>query len=220
MSIEITPATRNLLRCGAIAGPLFLLVVLLQDYTRSGVDPRTQQLSLLSLGDWGWVQILNFVVAGALNLMYAIGLRRLLPRQRSGDAAALLIGTYGLGLVAVGVFATDPANGYPPGVVEPPSVSWHGALHVLGALVVFLALTGALLSFARLFRDRREPAWSAYALMSAALLVALWFAAGSTVWMARALRLGTLVGCMAASLIALKLSTTDPPGGQAGQPRD
>jgi hypothetical protein len=45
--------TRMLLLCGAIAGPLFLLILLIQDYTRPGFDPRFDILSLFSLGDWG-----------------------------------------------------------------------------------------------------------------------------------------------------------------------
>ena len=57
--------TRILLLCGAIAGPLFLLTLLIQDYTVPGFDPRLDMLSLLSLGIWGWVQIANFVLAGA-----------------------------------------------------------------------------------------------------------------------------------------------------------
>jgi len=72
--------TRLLLLCGAIAGPLFLLILLIQDYTRPGFNRRLDMLSLLSLGDWGWVQIINFVLAGVLNLLYAAGLwRRLHP---------------------------------------------------------------------------------------------------------------------------------------------
>ncbi len=64
MQTKTLSLTRILLLCGAIAGPLFILTVLIQDYTRPGFDPRLDPLSLLSLGDWGWVQIVNFVLAG------------------------------------------------------------------------------------------------------------------------------------------------------------
>src|SRR5258708_21267272 len=70
--------TRLLLLCGAIAGPFFLFTVLIQDYTRPGFDPRLDPLSLLSLGDWGWVQIANFALAAVLNLLYAVRLWSLL----------------------------------------------------------------------------------------------------------------------------------------------
>ena len=76
--------TRILLLCGAIAGPLFIFTVLIEDYTRPGFDPRLDPLSLLSLGDWGWVQIVNFALAGVLNLLYAVGLWRRLHTGRAG----------------------------------------------------------------------------------------------------------------------------------------
>ena len=143
--------TRLLLLCGAVAGPLFILTVLIQDYTRPDYDPRLQPLSLLSLGDWGWVQIVNFVLAGALNLCYAWGLWRRLHPGRAGTWGPILIGVYGLGLVTVGVFRTDPSNGFPPGVIETTGPSWHGAIHALGGLFTFLVLAAALAVFVRFF---------------------------------------------------------------------
>jgi hypothetical protein len=152
----MSKSTRRLLLCGAIAGPAFVLVVLLQDYTRPGVDPRSQPLSLLSLGDWGWIQTLNFMVAGVLNLLYAVGLRRRLQGGHSGMAAPVLIALYGIGLVSVALFQTDPRNGFPPGVVETSEWSWHAVLHGLGATVVFFAVAGALLAFSWAFLDAVE----------------------------------------------------------------
>src|SRR5947209_14375922 len=72
MHTKTLSLTRLLLLCGAIAGPLFIFTVLIQDYTRPGFDPRLDPLSLLSLGDWGWVQMVNFALAGVLNLLYAV----------------------------------------------------------------------------------------------------------------------------------------------------
>jgi Protein of unknown function (DUF998) len=63
--------TRYLLRCGAIAGPLFIFTVLVQSYTVPGFDACHDLLSLLSLGTYGFVQIANFILAGVLNLAYA-----------------------------------------------------------------------------------------------------------------------------------------------------
>ncbi|HEV2894210.1 MAG TPA: DUF998 domain-containing protein, partial [Actinomycetota bacterium] len=58
--------TSRLLACGIVAGPLFLAIGLTQAFTRDGFDLSRHPLSLLSLGDLGWVQIANFVVTGAL----------------------------------------------------------------------------------------------------------------------------------------------------------
>jgi hypothetical protein len=210
--------TRGLLLCGAIAGPAFVLVVLLQDYTLSGVDPRTQPLSLLALGDWGWIQTSNFIGAGVLNLLYAVGLRRRLHGGRSGMAAPVLVALYGLGLVSSGLFQTDPANGFPPGAIAPSELSWHGALHDVAGTVVFFALALALLAFRRAFLERNERSWALYATASAAALLVLFLTAG-TVGEARGLRLAVLIGWMAASLIALRLSVPDRSTDAMGEPR-
>src|SRR6266849_7755718 len=119
MQTEPLSLTMILLLCGAIAGPFFLFPVLIEDYTRPGFDPRLYLLSLLSLGNWGWVQIVNFALAGVLNLLYAVGLWRRLHPGRAGTWGPLLIGAYGFGLILVGVFRTDPADGFPPGVIAP-----------------------------------------------------------------------------------------------------
>jgi hypothetical protein len=209
MQTKALSLTRILLLCGAIAGPLFLLTVLIQDYTRPAFDPRLQLLSLLSLGEWGWVQIVNFVLAGVLNLLYAGGLWRRLHPGRAGTWGPLLIGAYGFGLIAVGVFRTDPVKGFPPGAIASTGPSWHGAIHALGGLFVFVVLAAALGVFVRFFLARKERWWAFYCLASAVLIILFFFGSfTSAVLTARFLRLGTLVGWMAASVIAIKLLCT------------
>jgi hypothetical protein len=64
--------------CGVVAGPLFLTVSLAQAFTRHGYDLNHHPISLLSLGELGWVQIANFVGCGTLLVACAVGLRRAL----------------------------------------------------------------------------------------------------------------------------------------------
>jgi len=213
MQTKTPPLTKLLLLCGAIAGPLFIFTLLLQDYTRPGFDPRLDLLSLLSLGDWGWVQIANFILAGLLNLLYAVGLWRRLHPGRGGTWGPILIGAYGLGLILVGIFRTDPANGFPPGVPAATQPSWHGAIHALGALFVFIMLSAALMVFIRLFLAWKERWWAFYCLASAVLFLLIFFTGfTNAAFTARTLRLAVLIGWMAASLVAIKLlSTPDTP---------
>jgi uncharacterized protein DUF998 len=198
--------TRSLLLCGAFAGPLFLLVVMIQDYTRPGFDPRLLPLSMLALGALGWIQIANFVGTGVLNLLYARGLRTRLAQAPGAVAVPQSIGVYGLALIVVGVFRTDPANGFPPGAVAPASPSWHGFIHALVALPLFIALAMALVGFYRYFLRRGETGWAAYAGTSALVMMGFFFAGVShPVLLARLLRLATLIGWLAPSLIAVTL---------------
>jgi uncharacterized membrane protein YhaH (DUF805 family) len=163
-SSETTPTgTRALLACGVVAGPLFVAVGLLQMLTRDGFDPTRHPLSLLSLGDLGWVQIANFVVAGLLFAASAVGMRRVLHPGRGGTWGPLLVGVYGLGLIMGGVFVADPALGFPPGTPDgiPDQMSWHGTLHAVAPVLASVALIAACLVFARRFAGLGQRGWAA-----------------------------------------------------------
>ena len=94
--------TRALLACGLVAGPLYVVVALLQVLFRDGFDLSRQPLSMLSLGDLGWIQITNFVVGGLLAVGFAAGLRRVLRGGRGG--------TWGRGCSSFMGWAWSPAG--------------------------------------------------------------------------------------------------------------
>ena len=98
--------TRVLLACGIFTGPLFFVVAFIQAVTRSGYDIRQNAISQLSLGDLGWIQIASFLLTGLLAVASAIGVRRMLKGQKGGAWGALLIGTFGLGLIIAAVSYT------------------------------------------------------------------------------------------------------------------
>lgn len=165
---ETTPSrlerTRALLACGVLAGPLFIVVGLLQMLTRDGFDPIRHPLSLLSLGDLGWAQIANFVVAGALFVAAAVGMRRALRAGPGRTWGPLLVGVYGAALVMGGVFVADPALGFPPGTPDgiPEQVSWHGAVHTVAPVLASLTLGAAGLVSARRFAALGRRGWAAW----------------------------------------------------------
>jgi hypothetical membrane protein len=139
--------TRSLLGYGVLAGPLYVGVSLAQALTRDGFDLGKHAWSLLANGDLGWIQIVNFVVAGLATVAAAVGLRRALGRR----LAPALIAAYGVSLVGAGVFRADPAQGFPAGTPETTSISWHGALHFAIGGVGFLCLIAACFVLARHF---------------------------------------------------------------------
>jgi len=167
--------TRNLLACGVLGGPLFIVVVTAQVLTRDGFDPKEHPLSLLSVGPLGWIQIANFVLAGALFIAAAVGMRRVLHPGRGGTWGPWLIGAFGVGLVWGGVFVVDPSLGYPPGT--PPGIpdqqSWHSALHTVAPVAASLAVGAACLVFARRFAGLGQWGWAAYSVTSAVVGFAL-----------------------------------------------
>jgi hypothetical protein len=168
--------TRLLLASGTLAGPLFVLVAAVQVGTRDGFDLRRHPLSLLSLGDLGWIQISNFIASGLLTLAFAAGMRRTLHPGRAGTWGPLLVGIFGVGLVIGGVFVTDPDLGFPPGMPRATQWSWHGIVHDIGPGVGFDALLLACLVVMRRFIGLRQRAWAAYCAATAvALLVLTWW---------------------------------------------
>jgi hypothetical protein len=175
-------ATRRLLACGAVGGPLFVVVLLLDGATRRGYDPAAHAVSQLSLGDRGWLQTANFVITGLLMTAFAAGLRRALRPGRGALWGPLLAGVFGLALLGSGVFVMDPMRGYPPGAPAgfPPDVSWHHTLHDSLGVVVFTTLPLACLVLARRFAT--EPGglgWAAYSAATAVVMLALLVAFGA-----------------------------------------
>jgi hypothetical protein len=166
--------TARLLACGIAAGPLFLTVGLTQAFIRDGFDLSRHPLSLLSLGDLGWVQIANFVVTGGLFIACATGMRRVLRPGRGGTWGPRLVGALGAGLVMAGVFVADAGAGFPPGApAGAPQMSWHGVLHEIGFVLSTLGTLAGCLVFARRFAGLRQWGRVAGCVASAVAVLAL-----------------------------------------------
>jgi len=164
--------SRTFLLCGAAAGPLYVVVGAIEALTRRGFDPLRQDLSLLSNGSLGWIHILLFILSGILTICGAAGARRVMAGGRGRVWAPLLLGLYGIGLIGAGIFTADPAFGFPPGT--PPdahTVSWHGMLHLICGAVGFVGLIAACFVFARRFSGLKRPGWTAFSIVTGALLL-------------------------------------------------
>ena len=168
--------TRTLLTCGVVAGPLFMIVGLIQSLTIPGFDLTHHYLSMLSSSpDLGWIQISNFVVAGLLTLASAVGIRRALHGGTLGRVSPVLLALFGIGLAAAGVFVADPALGYPPGTPDaiPTSQSWHSIMHGVSAIVSFTFLTAACFTLGYRFFKQRQRGWGAYSVLSGIVAFAM-----------------------------------------------
>jgi Protein of unknown function (DUF998) len=170
-----TTLTRSLLACGVVAGPLFTVIALLQVLTRDGFDLGRHPLSLLSLGELGWIQIANFTVTGLLVVACALGLRRVLHPGRAGTWGPLLVGAFGVGLIVGGVFVTDAGAGFPPGAPAgaPEQLSWHGIAHGLGSVLSFVSLIAACFVVARRFAAIGQRGWAAYCLANGVAILGI-----------------------------------------------
>jgi len=171
-------STTSLLRAGLVGPVLFVLVFIVDGATRPGYDPVKHFVSLLSLGEGGWLQIANFVVAGTLYGTFAVGVARTWTSGRAALAVPRALALVGVGLVVSGLFVADPALGYPPGTpdVIPTSASWHGGIHYLGAALVFLGIPAAGLAAARRFAAEGRTTLATYSRAMAVLVLVGWLA--------------------------------------------
>ena len=168
--------TRSLLGYLALAGPFYVVVSLAQALARSGFSLTRDEWSLLALGHFGWIQVVNLVMTGAMTIAGAIGVRRALGRSADAGlwAPRLLVG-YGIALISAGIFRADPADGFPPGAPGGASsqISWHATLHILSGSVGFGCLIALCFVFARRYaRLGRRGAAIASRLVGAVFTIA------------------------------------------------
>ncbi|WP_327147313.1 DUF998 domain-containing protein [Nocardia sp. NBC_01329] len=166
--------TEGLLLAGAAAGPLFFASAITQMLTRDGFDITRHPISQLATGDLGWIQILTFITAGVGALALAAGLGRTLREGTGRRALPILVGIFGIGFVAAGIFTMDPENGFPAGTPDEPvaQMSWHSITHTAVAAVAFTALAiAALVLCVRCARRRAVVPAVASAVAGLVLLV-------------------------------------------------
>ncbi len=96
-------------------------------------SPISQAESDLAVGPYGFVMTLNFVIRGLLSLLFLYALSRTLASEggtwRNHTAGFALLGIWGVGALLLAIFPTD---------VPPTPVSWHGAIHLVVALIAFV----------------------------------------------------------------------------------
>ncbi|TMC53115.1 MAG: DUF998 domain-containing protein [Chloroflexi bacterium] len=170
---------KKLLYAGIVGPLLFVAVFLGEGLTRPGYSAWRHYVSQLATGDGGWMQVANFLVCGTLVITFAVALRESLKGSRGSVGGPVLIGLFGMALLVAGVFATDPALGYPVGAPVVHTV--HGMIHGLAGLAAFSLLPAA--AFVMAWHFASEPGsrrWMLYSVGVGILLVVM-FIASTTV---------------------------------------
>ncbi|WP_240805552.1 DUF998 domain-containing protein [Streptomyces sp. A1547] len=110
---------------------------------REGFDFSRNALSQLALGEAGWVQTVNFLLAGT---MLGYGWGQSAPGAGRGPGGAwgpVLSGVFGASFWAAAVFRADAGAGFPAGAPDVTVMSGHGAVHMAVGMVGYLALWAA-----------------------------------------------------------------------------
>jgi hypothetical membrane protein len=113
-------------------------------------SPISQAESDLAVGSFGYVMTVNFLNRGVLSLEFLFafaGTVRLAGGSvKKYQGGLMLLGAWSVGAILLAAFPTD---------VPPTPVSWHGAIHLIVAIVAFIAGGfGALLVSLRMSGDQ------------------------------------------------------------------
>jgi len=173
--------TRTLLLCGVAAGPMYVIVTLVEALTRDGFDLRQHRFSWLTTGDLGWVHQLAMVAVGVLSILLAVGMRQTLRTGRGAVWGPRLLALFGLAYVVGGLLRADPVVGFPPGTTaEMAQHTWQGVVQNAsrGVSTLLLFATAGVI-VARFVAEERRRLAELYA-----ILIPLAFAALTVVGMA------------------------------------
>ena len=154
-------STRALLACGAVGGPMYVIVTLAQALTRDGFDLRQHRFSWLTTGDLGWIHQSNMVLVGVLTMLFAVGVSQMLRKGRGAVWAPRLLGLFGLAYIVGGVLTADPATGFPAGTT--PEMVHHtvqAAVQNASRGVSTLLLIATSLVIAGWFAAEGRRAWA------------------------------------------------------------
>jgi len=163
-----------------IAGvALYVLLDAIAQLLPPHYSPIRDAESDLAVGPYGYVMTVNFLNRGFLSIvfLYALGKFTTIPGEFTSPEAVrrlrsgrLGLWVWGAGAVLLAIFPTD---------VPATPVSWHGAIHLVVAIVAFVggALGTLLLSLhfseSRTLRGARQPALVIAALSVVFLFVTL-----------------------------------------------
>lgn len=186
------------LGAGIVAGPALAVVSFAQIPFRPGFDITRHAFSFLLIGPGGWVQVVNYVVAGALYLLAGGALRRRMG-GRLGRVARLAATGLGAGLVAAGLFPPPPSFGYPAGAPAgaPGEVTTNAVVHGIGFGLGVLSLCTLLLTTAVWLWRRSRYGWATAGAITALALLTVPPTSGvqpyGTLWLYAAVTAGYVV---------------------------
>ena len=163
------PGSGTLAWAGVVGPVWFTTLVVLQGLLQPDYSHVRLPISALAAWPAGWIQNVNFYVAGTLIVLFAFTLHHAVHQTRGGLIGVALLATGGLGVFLAGVFPWIMVNGVPT----------ETAPHAVAAVTAFGATGLGLLAFSR--RLASDPRWrdlAAYTLGTAIAVLCLFVTVG------------------------------------------
>ena len=136
---------------GIIGSALFVMVFSVEGWLRPGYEPLKTYFSALSLGLRGWIQIVNFLVFGALLFVFTRAVAAEFETGKASRAGLILLTIIAVCYFISGPFVMDP-TGTPLN-----QVTIHGTIHGIAGAIVFILMP--ISCFVYLRRFRVDPKW-------------------------------------------------------------
>jgi hypothetical membrane protein len=158
------------LAIAGIIGPVwFVTLVITQGIVQPDYSHIAMPISALTAWPAGWIQRLNFYVAGTLMAAFTIGVHHAIQPTRSGLVGIVLLLASCIGVFLAGLFPWVSVDGVP---TETPQ-------HVVAAVLSFFsASTGLILLSGRMSADSRWHTLSAYVLATGIAMLVLFIVVG------------------------------------------
>ena len=119
--------------------------------------------------------MVSFLITGLLIFLFAVGVFYKLKSRLIG----LLFSMVAIGLIAPGIFTTDPVYGYP---ADKPFIyrefTLHGKLHTLFSLLVFINIPVICFIMGRYFHTLKKMQWKYYSVSSGIAMLMLFILTG------------------------------------------
>lgn len=139
---------------GMLGPTLFVAIFTLEGWLRPGYKPLEMYVSALSLGQRGWIQIVNFVVFGVLLLVFTRGVAAEFSHGYASRRGLILLTIIAIGYLLSGPFVMDPMG------TPQNQMSIHGTLHGIFGAIVFLLMPISCFVYVRRFRA--DPKWQSF----------------------------------------------------------
>ncbi len=136
---------------GVIGPAFFVAVFLLEGWISPGYNPMAEYVSALSLGGRGWVQIVNFLIFGALLFGFTRAVAAEFPNGKASRWGLILLTAISVCYFFSGPFVMDPAS------TPQAEMTVHGMVHGILGAIAFVLMPITIFVFLRRFCS--DPKW-------------------------------------------------------------
>lgn len=136
-------------------------------------------VSSLALGEYGWIQTLNFILSGILMLAFDFGVYQILKPVKEAHRGMFLMACVGIGIIGSGICTTDPVYGYPADLpMRTEQFTVTGILHHYLSILLFVCQPLTCFTFGKMFLKKKKIPWGMYSSATGFLMLLTFVMAG------------------------------------------